>query len=52
MVIKVNITVEDAMRNTVMKVTSNFSAKQAAQLMDLKGVSSLAVIREGSARGV
>jgi CBS domain-containing protein len=48
----VNITVEDAMRNTVITVTPNFSAKQAAKLMDLRGVSSLVVIREGMLKGI
>lgn len=52
MAIKVNITVEDAMRNTVIAVTPNFSAKQAAKLMDLRGVSSLVVIREGMLKGI
>ena len=47
-----NITVEDAMRNTVITVTPNFSAKQAAKLMDLRGVSSLVVIREGMLKGI
>jgi CBS domain-containing protein len=50
--IKVNITVEDAMRNTVITVTPYFSAKQAAKLMDLRGVSSLVVIREGMLKGI
>jgi CBS domain-containing protein len=48
----VNITVEDAMRNTVITVTPYFSAKQAAKLMDLRGVSSLVVIREGMLKGI
>ncbi|MCJ7574467.1 CBS domain-containing protein [Candidatus Bathyarchaeota archaeon] len=52
MAIKVNITVEDAMRNTVITVTPYFSAKQAAKLMDLRGVSSLVVIREGMLKGI
>ena len=47
-----NITVEDAMRNTVIAVTPYFSAKQAAKLMDLRGVSSLVVIREGMLKGI
>lgn len=47
-----NITVEDAMRNTVITVTPYFSAKQAAKLMDLRGVSSLVVIREGMLKGI
>ena len=47
-----NITVEDAMRRTVITLTPNFSARQAAKLMELRGVSSLIVTKEGRLWGI
>ncbi len=47
-----SLTVEDAMSNPVITIKSDFSAKQAAGLMDLKGVSGLVVTKERMIEGI
>jgi CBS domain-containing protein len=47
-----SLTVEDAMSNPVITIKRDFSAKQAANLMELKRVSGLVVINEKMIEGI